>query len=377
MSTPVPSMFEMPKSIHTASTPSSPAPTSRAALTPRSTPKPSSAATSVKQNLSSFAPWDRDQFVARLASFKNVFWSELPREVCELEWARRGWVERRDGKTSVMCGLCRANLEIIWHWDRLRESVLQSRESQEEEKTNGGESNGISESPHAESASPSEPTLSANGEDIYSMQASDDTEASELLLRHYKPLLSSGHMAKCPWRSRSTDLTVLRLPPQLLSLPSLISRVTTLTSITTLLPQAERIVAPKPLPSDLPTSFQDYDPRVLQAGITGWSGSTLGSRGILVCTACHRRVALWLFTADTSESQNGLRLDEESLDLLAEHKWYCPWTNGAVQTGMAGWEYMYSLVEPRSSSKRSAEDDRIVKESRFKQLREMLKNVKR
>ena len=42
----------------------------------------------------------------------------------------------------------------------------------------------------------------------------------------------------------------------------------------------------------------------------------------------------------------------EELDLLAEHKRYCPWINEDVQTGMAGWEYVFNLVEPRGSSKR-------------------------
>ena len=65
----------------------------------------------------------------------------------------------------------------------------------------------------------------------------------------------------------------------------------------------------------------------------------------------------------------------EELDLLAEHKRYCPWINQDVQTGMAGWEYVFNLVEPRGSSKRGWEVDGDGKESRFKKLREMLKGV--
>ena len=118
-STPTPSKPASPSSI--PSTPSS----------PRSLSK-STGATPTKRNLSSFAPWDRDQFVGRLASFKHVFWSQLPDELCELEWARRGWVERRDGKKGVECGLCHGNVEVIWDWNQLRESVLEQRQLQEE-----------------------------------------------------------------------------------------------------------------------------------------------------------------------------------------------------------------------------------------------------
>ena len=67
----------------------------------------------------------------------------------------------------------------------------------------------------------------------------------------------------------------------------------------------------------------------------------------------------------------------EELDLVAEHKRYCPWINKDVQTGMVGWEYVVSLVEPRGNSKRGWEGDGDGKESRFKRLREMLKGVKK
>lgn len=378
MSTPVLSPFEIPKSTPSTPAPGSPASIVSTTLSPRSKPKPDGTATPIKLNLSSFAPWDRDQFVGRLATFKDAFWSELPREVCGIEWARRGWMQRKDSKGGVMCGLCLATVEVIWHWDKLRESVLRNRGPREDDKSNDMQPNGTSEFSHPESIPLSEPASTAtNGEDIYSTKASDDAESTELLLKHYKPLLSSGHAPKCPWRSRSTDLTVLRLPPQLLSLPSLISRLGTLVPIASSLPLIERIIAPKELASDLPASLQGYDPRILQAGMTGWSGSLLGEKGILLCTTCHRRVGLWLFTTDSGESQTELGLSEEVLDLIIEHKWYCPWANPTVQTGMAGWEYMYSLIEPKGSAKRYVEDEGSGKESRFKRLREMLKSAKR
>jgi len=304
-------------------------------------------------------------------------------------------VERRDGKKGVECGLCHGNVEVIWDWNQLRESVLKQRQLQEESTvenaTENAQDTATDKTATQESGiTPKEPTSTTNGkgldentdrggtnrditkegdskeEDIYSMQPTDDTESTNLLLKHYTPLLSSGHTTKCPWRSRTTDITVLRLPPQLLSLPSLQTRLATLTPILPFLPSTERILTPKPLPTNLPKSLEDHDPRLVSIGITGWSGSLLGNKGILTCATCHRRVGLWLFVEEG-------RMEE--LDLLAEHKRYCPWINQDVQTGMAGWEYVFNLVEPRGSSKRGWEVDGDGKESRFKKLREMLKGV--
>jgi hypothetical protein len=303
-----------------------------------------------------------------LATFKDVLWSQLPEELSELEWARRGWVERKDGKKGVECGLCRATLQVIWDWNRLRDAVLREVESKETPNAeNGAQETGVEENVASETASTKKGT-SISDNDMYST-ASLGFDTTILLSKYYKPLLSSGHSFKCPWASRSTDPTILRLPPQQLSLPSLITRLTTLATILPFLPPSERITTPKPVPIALPESLADYDERVLQAGITGWSGAKLGTKGILACSTCHRRVGLWLFT---SESDNILHLDEEPLDLLSEHKNYCPWTNASVQTGLPAWEYMYMLLEPRKRARGGESDD---KERRFKRLREMLMGV--
>jgi hypothetical protein len=306
-----------------------------------------------------------------LATFKDVLWSQLPEELSELEWARRGWVERKDGKKGVECGLCRATLQVIWDWEQLRDAVLRERESKETSNAeNGTQETGVEENGASEAASTKKGT-SISDDDMYTT-ASIDVDSTMLLLKHYQPLLSSGHTGKCPWASRSTDPTILRLPPQQLSFPSLITRLTTLATILPFLPPSERITTPKPVPIALPDSLTVYDERVLQAAITGWSGAKLGTKGILACSTCHRRVGLWLFT---TESDNILHLDEEPLDLLSEHKKYCPWTNASVQTGLPAWEYLYKLLEPRGSTKRAREDENDDKDSRFKRLREMLKGV--
>ena len=335
--------------------------------------------TPTKNNLSSFAPWDRDQLVGRLSTFKDVLWSQLPEELCELEWARRGWVEREDGKKGVLCGLCHATVEVMWDWNRLREAVIEPRDSQEgtkptepneEDSHENGNSNGTTDSAQTE-------PLPSGEDGIYSKKATSESESINYLQTHYTPLLSSGHTMKCPWRSRRTDLTVLRLPPTTLSLPSLLSRLSTLSPILAFLPDSSQITAPKPLPQSLPTGLQDFDPRLVQVAITGWSGSLLGDKGILTCTTCHRRVGLWLFTSTFEGDDSTLKLDVGRLDLIAEHKTYCPWINGQVQSGMAAWEYVHDVVEPRGTLKRNRDGVDDEKGSRFKKLRDMLKGIKK
>lgn len=349
---------------------------------PSSTPRSGQSVateTPTKHNLSSFAPWDRDQLVGRLSTFKDVLWSQLPEELCELEWARRGWVEREDRKKGVLCGLCHATVEVIWDWNRLREAVIEPRDSEEGTKPtepNGDDShengtlNGTTDSAQTE-------PLPSGDDGIYSKEATSESESISYLQMHYTPLLSSGHTMKCPWRSRRTDLTVLRLPPTTLSLPSLLSRLSTLSPILAFLPDSSQIIAPKPLPQSLPTGLQDFDPRLVQVAITGWSGSLLGDKGILACTTCHRRVGLWLFTSIFEGDDSTLKLDVGRLDLIAEHKAYCPWINGQVQSGMAAWEYVHDVVEPRGTLKRNRDGADDEKGSRFKKLRDLLKGIKK
>jgi hypothetical protein len=347
---------------------------SLAPSTPRSTSKPTAPQTPTQRNLSSFAPFDRDQLVGRLGSFKAVFWGQLPEELCELEWARRGWVERRDGVRGVECGLCHGSVEVIWDWNRLREKRLAEKDGEngvEGSAKNGTEGNGIEEGGMGgHGVSGMEAVVQTNSDDgPFATDASDEDHATSLLLKYYAPLLSSGHKPKCPWTLRTTDITVLRLPPSILSLANLQSRLPSLTEILPSFPSESQLTLPKPLPPTLPATLAEYDPRAIQAAIAGWSGQPLGKRGLLTCGTCHRRVGLWAFTND-----------EEVLDLLAEHKRYCPWVNAGVQGELAGWEYIFALVEPKSAlGKRGREDEGQgdVKGNRIKKLRDMLKSLKK
>src|SRR5579859_3947834 len=132
MTTPPTMSISSPLSTRSYSSPS----LSRTQSQSKLSPAPS---TPTQRNLSSFAPWDRDQLVSRLSTFKNVLWSQLPDELGELEWARRGWVERRGGISGVTCDLCKATVEVIWDWERLRGNILSERAAKEEERKRGKE----------------------------------------------------------------------------------------------------------------------------------------------------------------------------------------------------------------------------------------------
>jgi hypothetical protein len=57
-----------------------------------------------------YAPWDRAAFLERLRTFSNITdWTPKPAKVNEVEWAKRGWVNKKWER--VRCELC--NIEIL------------------------------------------------------------------------------------------------------------------------------------------------------------------------------------------------------------------------------------------------------------------------
>jgi hypothetical protein len=57
-----------------------------------------------------YAPWDRAAFLERLKTFSSITdWTPKPAKVNEVEWAKRGWVNKKWER--VRCELC--NIEIL------------------------------------------------------------------------------------------------------------------------------------------------------------------------------------------------------------------------------------------------------------------------
>lgn len=97
--------------------------------------------------------------------------------------------------------------------------------------------------------------------------------------------------------------------------------------------------------------------------ILGWEAETGHIKGLVTCNACFRRLGLWLFQkgqlsslTDTDGMQDEAAV--ASLDVVSEHRDYCPWINPVSQDGdKPGWELLVNVLRTahhfrsRSSSK--------------------------
>ncbi|KAL8911605.1 MAG: hypothetical protein Q9172_007643, partial [Xanthocarpia lactea] len=79
-----------------------------------------------------FAPWDRNQFLNRLETFRHVDkWMSKPDEINEVQWARRGWT--CVGKETVGCvGGCGNEVVIALEPSREDKSPIEGPEPSEE-----------------------------------------------------------------------------------------------------------------------------------------------------------------------------------------------------------------------------------------------------
>ncbi len=103
--------------------------------------------------------------------------------------------------------------------------------------------------------------------------------------------------------------------------------------------------------------------QALALAFFGWQAEDGHISGLAVCEACFRRLGLWLFKRK-SQSTVGSETatdDEEAamsrLDVIGEHRDYCPWVDASSQNGdstprkgssgsadLAGWEILARVV---------------------------------
>ena len=98
----------------------------------------------------------------------------------------------------------------------------------------------------------------------------------------------------------------------------------------------------------------------LMLALFGWQAEMEHGLQIATCNACFRRLGLWLYIP--KENMNGSSNGKESimshLDLVEEHRPYCPWINESSQNGdmlshgcssesagLAGWEILAKVVQ--------------------------------
>jgi hypothetical protein len=132
----------------------------------------------------------------------------------------------------------------------------------------------------------------------------------------------------------------------------------------------ERVISE--LPSDFLQDPGDNDERIMNIeeinrsafglALFGWRADNEYMDSMASCDACFRRLGLWLFNVKGKGKMNGHAPDDptaihpviDKLNVLGEHRDYCPWVNPLSQNGTtdptgpwegAGWEVLlHTLV---------------------------------
>ncbi|KAL8797853.1 MAG: hypothetical protein Q9195_000205 [Heterodermia aff. obscurata] len=312
-----------------------------------------------------FAPWDRGQFLKRLESFRHVDkWMGKPEKIDEVHWAKRGW--SCVGRDTVRCvGGCSQELVI-------------ELENDLDSPVRGDGTDGQDE----------------NDEDDWR------EKAREQLVEKYVEKVVTGHSAECLWRRRGCDDMIFRLPlyHQTTAISSLRQRYESLLAmaadlptnlstppsfdlseyqpeITTILqpPKPPTTPSTAPVPSPNPPSPTRSPPapplnrEALLLALFGWQAETGHIPGLASCSTCFRRLGLWLFipqiSATTGEEKEATMA---RLDLVGEHRDYCPWIDAVSQNGpagkekekeKAGWAVLAKLVLGMVRTKRREQRD--------------------
>ncbi len=126
-----------------------------------------------------FAPWDRGQFLERLATFRHVDkWMGKPEKINEVQWAKRGWT--CVGRERVGCvGGCG------------KEVVIKLGEDHEEQ---------------VERDQDADETQQEEGEDSRAEKDEDwRRSAQEQLVDKYAEMIVTEHDGGCLWRRRGCD----------------------------------------------------------------------------------------------------------------------------------------------------------------------------
>ena len=115
-------------------------------------------------------------------------------------------------------------------------------------------------------------------------------------------------------------------------------------------------------PSEDPsiTIVTEINERALQFALFGWQAESERGLELATCNACFRRLGLWLFVPrpDPGSPSGEKEAVVNRLDLVQEHRSYCPWSNPTTQSGgvkssviddeakeLAGWEMVLRVAE--------------------------------
>ena len=149
--------------------------------------------------------------------------------------------------------------------------------------------------------------------------------------------------------------------------------------IGSLLPETDTCPSPEVRTSDpaqppSPTRTPPDPPvnrEALILALFGWQAETEHIAGLATCSSCFRRLGLWLFRTRISPTGEEKEATMARLDVIGEHRDYCPWINALSQNGSpsrpstssdeappqdkAGWELLHRIVLNAINAKRRAE----------------------
>lgn len=308
----------------------------------RKRPHPTSTETKPPEQLPRYCPWSHEAFLARLKTFSNVsLWSSKPAPaVNEVAWAKRGWtlcsIPSTIPPNTVACKACGRHVVV---------SLRPARRD-------------------------------SDGKEI---EGSEDfaQEVDDAVVARFAELTADGHGEGCLWRlgGGCTD-EIYRMPIVRPSVwePQLRERYWSFVRIGEALPDIGRLSVPvdveavaRLFPGDFFVAKEDSTNRegtttaprnassshhpinlaALSFSLLGWTAQrespSPSSTTTAQCTACFRRLPLWMYTTRSGE-------DTSELDLQDNHRGYCPWINPETQlmpgsfTGMAGWQILCKVV---------------------------------
>ena len=187
---------------------------------------------------------------------------------------------------------------------------------------------------------------------------------------------------RLPLAHQNTALGSLRLRYESLvrmasELPSNISTPASLdmNEISHIVPQILQPRPPTPF-TDAPPPYQNLPPfntEALALALFGWQAEENHISGLATCTACFRRLGLWLFKSSSISSDGSFSRPASMtrLDVVGEHRDYCPWINGLSQNGnvtpqsrqsstqsLCGWEALLRMLTTTQMSIQENEESR-------------------
>lgn len=300
------------------------------------------------QDLSNYAPWSHEQFLARLKTFADVrMWTPKPVGIGEVEWAKRGWIVT--GKDTVGCkGGCEKRLLVKLVKEAKKTDEAGQTEADEESSWWMGDVElalverykGLIIEAHDEGCLWRKAGCK---DDIYRIQQADPAVWQKELKGRYASLLTIEsalpETLEMPQQegkdSFDLDAFAKVVPPGLLERPK----------------NGQENTEPAESAEAILTTANDINKIALNLALCGWTGQSPNGVHLAYCTKCFQRVGLWLYRIVPSTKPLTSDLEPMVFNPVDLHREHCPWKNTESQCakgsleGLSGWQVLVSLVK--------------------------------